>query len=283
MKNKELINKKLVVYDGNCYLCRNGAILAAEYGFIPQSRLTAFDDLDEHLRSKVDLEKFRSEMAVIDLEKKETSYGVDGVLSILSIRMPFMGKVKKEGLIYRIFKVLYRMIAYNRYILFPFNSPYKCDCEPPLNRRYRVALIAFCIFFSVLISALLGLSVSKHFPIPVYTAVAATLFAVGTGWLLQMITALLFLKGEQVYNYLGNLGVIMLAGVLILIPGLAGAFLKTSVYLPLIAFFILVSCFTMTLMHRKRARILGLSSLWTWLWFIFLQLSFISTLIFILS
>jgi predicted DCC family thiol-disulfide oxidoreductase YuxK len=262
---------QLIVYDGNCYLCRTGAELVAAYNFIPGNRLIPFDKLDNDLQSKVDAGLFRSEMAVIDREKNETYYGIDAVLIVLSNKIPFLKRIRKGGRIYRLLRLLYRTIALNRYILFPYPSTVKCDCEPPHNRKYRLILTGFCILIATVISTLLGFSLAAHLRnVPSSAVVLSTLFAVGAGWILQMGAAFLFLQKEQLYDYLATLGVIMLAGVLILLPGLAVSFLHAIPYFSIMTACIVTSFITMTRMHIRRAYLMGLEPHWTLMWAVFL-------------
>lgn len=274
---------KLIVFDGNCYLCRNGAKLSVQFSSFPEEKLSAYDSLSPELQAKVDQQRFKNEMAVVDLNEKHTLYGLDGILFVLGTKYRFLKAIKPNGLFYKILRVIYRTIAYNRYILFPINSLIKCDCQPPLNKFYRIVLFSFCAIFSLLISSLLGYSIGAHIHHQITTEVIATLGAVGAGWIAQLLTATLFLKGEQFYDYLGHIGVIMFVGVLVLIPGLIGAYLPPLNFFPLMGLCILISCTLMTRMHSKRARIIGLNKSWTYSWFFFLQLSVIITLALVLK
>ena len=280
------LENKIIVFDGTCYLCRNGAMLTAKYSSISEEKLCAYNDLSDELRSKVDPSRFQNEMALVDTTGNETLYGLEGILYVISSRFKFLKWIKKGSILFNISNFFYKTLALNRYILFPIDSQIKCDCQPPLNRFYRLSFFSLCILFSLLISSLLGYSIGKHlqvFKFGVELALPATLFAVGTGWVVHILLSLLFLKGEQLYDYLGNLGTIMFVGVLLLIPGLAGAYLHAITYFPLMTLCIIVSCVIMTRMHNKRVRILGLNRAWAYSWFLLLQLSLILTLVFVLK
>jgi hypothetical protein len=276
------LDNKLIIYDSNCYLCRTGARLSDKYSFVPSEKLAAYNDLPPELRSKVHLPSFRNEMAVIDTRSGNTLYGLDGILYVLGTRYKALKKVRTGGVLYRIIRMLYRTVSYNRYIMFPPRSLFKCDCQPPLNRRYRLLLFAFCGLAALIISSLLGISIAFNSGLPVKRSVLATLAAVGSGWVIQILTAKTALKEETFYDYLGHLGVIMLTGVLILVPALTAYFLGPFVFYPLIALFILTSCVTMTRMHYRRVVALQISQAWTYSWFLILQMSVMLTLFLVL-
>jgi len=253
---------KIIIYDGNCYLCRSGAMLTFKYSSLSEENLSPYDTLDARLKSKVALTSFQNEMAVVDRGEGRTIYGLEGILYVLGTKYNVFNRIKPGSFIFRFLNLFYRIIAYNRYILFPIHSKIKCSCQPPLNIRFRLLLFACCIAVSIMISLILGYSIGRHLPVSPGTVIPGTLVAVSTGWILQVLLATIYLKGEQLYDYLGNLGVIMLTGVLVLAPALAGSFLQPRIYFPLLIINVLASCITMLRMHHKRTGLLGLKTTW---------------------
>jgi len=210
-------------------------------------------------------------------------YGLEGILFVTGTKFKLLQRIKKGSLIFNLINFIYHIVAYNRYILFPINSAYKCNCEPQFNKKYRLVLFAICITGSILISSLFGYAISRNCHKPLYDSVFYTLLAVGSGWIMQIVLAVSLLKGEKLYDYLCHLGVIMFTGVLILLPGLTTVFLPTSTFLCAMLFFVTGSCATMTTMHGKRIKTLGLKKAWTYSWFLFLQLSVISVSCYLLK
>ncbi len=272
------LDNKIVIYDGNCKLCSSGAKLTLEFSKFPKENLSSYDDLNEALQPKVNFELFRNEMAVIDKAGLPTLYGFEGVLFVLSCKFPFLGRIKRSSLLFSILNVFYKIVAYNRYVLFPVNSTIKCSCEPPFNGKYRVILFSISLTFSLLFSAAFGATLSRHLDSSAQTAIFYTLVAVGTGWTMQMISAILFLRGEQLLNYFGHLGLIMVTGQLILIPGMLTFFLHSLTFYSVTAICVVVSFIVMMRMHFKRTKILGMKISWNFSLIFFLQLSVMLTI-----
>src|SRR5882724_1577015 len=130
------LSDKIIVYDGNCYLCRTGAMLTFKFSSLTENNLSSYDDLDPVLKAKVEQEVFQNEMAVLDRGENRTLYGLEGILFVLGTKFRIFSSIKAGSFLFKFLNFFYKIIAYNRYILFPINSTIKCTCQPPLNIRY---------------------------------------------------------------------------------------------------------------------------------------------------
>jgi len=259
---------RITVYDGNCRFCKGVITTLTRWKWIDISKTEAYYDMAPDKQSKIDLQHFRSEMAIIDMNGGRTLYGLEGVLYSVGYRFPFLRKIKREGFIFPFLNFLYKNIAWNRYVIMTPASPIKCDCEPPLNKFYRLSLFSFCVMVAIIISALKGLALGKHLlviPDPVFS-VTMGLLIVGTGWMLQLLIARIALRGEMFYDYLGHIGIIMLTGVTVLIPALALFWLPDVFFYSILGISVLISSIVMFRMHYKRVAAIGLSQKWTLLW-----------------
>jgi hypothetical protein len=95
----------------------------------------------------------------------------------------------------------------------------------------------------------------------------------GTGWFIQIAVAGFFMNTEKRIDYIGNLGVLMIAGVLILVPSLIISPLSNYnfPFIPMLS--VLCSSAFMLWQHYKRVKLLHLSQLWTFEWFLRLQIT----------
>jgi hypothetical protein len=262
---------RIVVFDGNCRFCTSVIAHLTKWKWIDSTKTEPYYELSADKQAKVNLDHFRSEMAVIDMDGSETLYGLEGVLYATGYRFPFLRKIKRNSFIFPFMEFLYKNVAWNRYVIMRPISTIKCDCEPSLNKTYRLSLFAICSIIAVIITSLFGLAVGAHVHITPIEALKWALLAIGTGWVLQILFVMLLLRGEQLFNYLGHLGVIMLVGVLVLIPGLLFFWLPDTAFSIVMGMNVLCSSLLMLRMHYKRAASIGLSQLWTVSWFLFLQ------------
>lgn len=239
---------------------------------IPGEKIIAYKNLTHELSGKVDPSKFKNEMALIDLNNHPTLYGAEGVSYIFSSQYKPIDILLRRKLLFQVFKFIYRLQAYNRYIIATPKSNFQCDCFPDKMVSFRLSYIALTIGISVLLTVLFGISLKDFFyGMDLRTAGLQMLLMAGTGWILQIGAAWLLLK-DKALDYIGHLGSIMVAGLLVIVPWMLFKWL-TGIdlsYFP--AGSVVVSSFTMLQMHIHRVKYLALSQAWTLSWFLFLQL-----------
>ncbi|MFL5728029.1 MAG: hypothetical protein ACJ75J_00965 [Cytophagaceae bacterium] len=264
------LDNKLIIYDSNCKVCSflKEAILAVTS--IPSARIVAYKELDPVQKVKVDAARFRNEMALIDLGMDATLYGPEGIYYIFSSESRFLSLLFGNRIIFRIFYFLYRVLAYNRYMIATPKSFIECDCYPDKKRTFRIAYIAFMILFSALLSLTLVASVSylQTGQQPIW------LILWGAPFLLGLMS--LFLIKQNALDYIGHLVSILFVGTLCMLPSVILYNLSDFMKWPLLVNFIL-SLFFMTYLHIHRLRFLGLSKAWSAGWFIIILLSGIIT------
>ena len=66
IKNMALLTGKLVVYDGACPLCISLRDKVLRWNILPKDKVANYYELDADLQGKIDAERFRNEMALID-------------------------------------------------------------------------------------------------------------------------------------------------------------------------------------------------------------------------
>lgn len=263
---------RIMVYDGNCNVCRTAINTLTRWKWIDATKAKDFYELPVEQQSQIELEKFKSEMASIDLNGGRTYYGVEAVCNAMGYRFALLKKLKKESFLFPVIQFFYRMIAWNRYIIMSPVSTVKCDCEPPLNKFYRISLFAFCAIISLIVTALLGIAIGKnalghwfHYRDMIEFA-KASLLMIGSGWALQLLLARVIIRGERFYDYMGHLGIIMLVGALVMLPGIICIVLPDGIFLVLTLICILLSSILMIIMHLHRTKALGLDVGWTVSW-----------------
>jgi len=273
------LENKLIIYDSNCRVCSSLRSAVLKLTKIPPAKIVAYKDLLPIQTEQVDADKFRNGMAVIDLQQGDTIYGSEGIAYIFSTEYKAISFLLRVPLFHRVFDFLYKTVAYNRYITATPKSSFACDCFPDRVLRYRISYIIITMLLATVLTAVFGISLRGFFPgLTASAAAMSMLLLAGTGWALQIIlvsalSASRLLSHEKALDYIGHLGTIMVAGLLILVPWMLFYLLTgyLNPYLPVMS--VAFSSGYMLYMHVKRVKHLGLSSWWTISWFIFLQLS----------
>jgi predicted DCC family thiol-disulfide oxidoreductase YuxK len=268
-----MLSHKNIVYDGNCPMCIALIHSALKWRFLPADKVVAFDALAPGLRPKVDPERFRNEMALIDTGDVPTLYGPDASLHILGEKYTLIRWLAQFDAFRQLIRPLYKTIAYNRYaISTPVPRPMRCACEPDSPPAYRYAWLVFALLFAIGITAAFGAALSRYFPaIEPSTGAGQMLLIAGTGWLLTLSWARLRL--ENWLEYAAHLGAVMLRGVLILVPFILWEYATGIQHFAIPTISVLLSSYYMFRQHRVRSAYLLLAPAWQWRWFWSLQMT----------
>jgi hypothetical protein len=265
------LNDKLIIYDSNCKVCSSLRDVVLRFTSIPEQKIKAYKDLSPDLNVKVDPDKFKNVMALIDTSGGNTLYGGEGIAYIFSSQYKIINFLLSFKLIFRLFNFFYKTQAYNRYIIATPKSNFRCDCFPDRVVKYRISYIVFTLLISVFLTVMFGISLRNFFTgISLSEAAGQMLLMAGTGWLIQILLAVLFIK-QKALDYIGHLGSIMVVGLLILVPWML-LYATTgilNIYLPALS--VLISSAYMLYLHIQRIKYLELSQTWTISWFLLLQ------------
>lgn len=264
---------KLIIYDSNCKVCSALRDFVLKFTTIPDEKVKAYNTLDEDLTSHIDTEKFKNVMALIDIEGGNTIYGAEGVAYIFSSQYKVIDFLFRFKPMLRLFSFFYNTQAYNRYIIATPKSKFKCDCFPDRVVKYRISYIVMTLLIAILLTALFGTSLKNYFEdVSNVEAAKQMLLMAGTGWVLQILLALVNLR-DKALDYIGHLGSIMVVGLLILVPSILLHAL-TDIKTPWIpALSVMLSSGYMLYLHINRVRYLEISQGWTISWFLLLQVT----------
>ncbi len=264
----DVLENKIVVYDSNCVVCTNLANALVKWKLIPQQQVTPYLLIPEKWQQSVDKKRFRNEMALIDQNTQQVLYGIEAILLILSEKLPLLHWFLKIPFLQSVANFCYKTIAFNRLIIYPPNSKgFVCDCEPDFNLFYRFVYFSFTALIAVLLTLTFGGSLEGYFPESDSTQLGInTLLICGIGWCLPFIGGFLLLPFQEAMTYIGNLGSIMVIGLLILIPSIVwDSFSNWHFWgIPIVS--VVVSFGAMLYQHYIRAKYQQLSHWWTISW-----------------
>jgi len=264
----ETANQKAIIYDDNCPMCSLYTQGFVRWGLLePQNRIPFSQAESADILSQLNSDKARHEIPLVDLAGGPTRYGPDALLYLLSQKIPYLINLVKIPAVQVAINGLYHFISYNRRVIIPANNTVSgFNCAPDFNRKYRLRFIYIAVLIAGLLTYAFGASLENTLPIG--NGSFKMLLIAGSGWVVQIILALVFLKQKQL-EYMGQLAVIMLLGVFVLVPGILLSTIWASPVVPLVS--VIFSSGLMVHQHIFRILHLQLSQSWTWLWFISLQ------------
>jgi predicted DCC family thiol-disulfide oxidoreductase YuxK len=264
--------KKALVYDNSCPMCNWYSGKFVDAGMLEDKNRVAFCEINNEMAQRIDLNKAKNEIPLVDLNGGKTLYGVDSLIAILSPRKPWVAISMKFPPAYWLAKQAYRMVSYNRRLISPLPKTVTTDpVQPDFRLKYRLIYVLFGALVATLISFWFG----NVFDDQIGLKNAGTEFVVmvGFGWIVQMLLSLVLLPPVKAFNYIGNLVTILILGVLVLIPGCVfGSLLESSGWwIPTAS--VSISFSIMLWQHIKRTSRLKITQVWTLLWIILLAIS----------
>ena len=200
---------------------------------------------------QLNIERSRDEIALIDTQTGNISYGIDSLFKILGNSLPFLGWLLNWSFFKTIMGKAYAFISYNRKVIAPakqFELP--GSCTPSFNLKYRWFYIIVSWAFT---SFVLNHYASKISPIVPDTSFLREWLVCGGQIIFQSITVGL-MRRERLVHYLGNMMTVSNMGALLLLPGFLITIQAPILYL---TWFLLVVAF-MLYEHYRRCKILEL-------------------------
>ena len=203
--------KKLIIYDASCPMCRlytRGMVSADGSGQL--TRISNDELMDTTVLDRIDRQRARHEIPLIDLDGGETLYGVDTWIYAVSQRSNQIGKLLSRNWLRVLLQKLYAFISYNRRIIIT-SAPGRwqlLDLQPDFRLNYR---LAFVLLVMGVVSGL-HYAVVGSFEWPVFALLSGQIGLVGLYiWLTKRSQF-----GETLLDYCGHLGMSLLLGGLVI-------------------------------------------------------------------
>jgi predicted DCC family thiol-disulfide oxidoreductase YuxK len=148
---------RILVYDGDCTLCRRFARVAGWRWLVGEARALPHDAFEGEEAARLEAAGIRNELAVLERPSGEIHSGYDGILRLLcGGRVPWLAALLSFAPVRWLLRHDYRLVAYNRRILAPPRRGAACACDPDLHRGYRWAFIVAALLWTALFAALGG-------------------------------------------------------------------------------------------------------------------------------
>jgi hypothetical protein len=183
-----------------------------------------YQSMDKQLQSKVDITRATDEIALVNRETGQVTYGVGSLMAILQHSFPWLRPVFRLRWFRWAAEKAYRFVSYNRRVIVPACDPFAN--QPSFNMSYRLLYLAFTWvvtasllhrYSQLLVPLIPPASYGCEFLIcggQIFWQLGfLTLSEKGKAWQLGFLT--LSEKGKA-WDYLGNMMTISFAGGLLL-------------------------------------------------------------------
>jgi predicted DCC family thiol-disulfide oxidoreductase YuxK len=139
----EMLQNKIIIYDDVCPLCKAYTLGFVQLGWLLPGHRLGFSEASSDLLARIDLNRARHEIPLLDIESGETLYGKDALFFILGEALPWLKPLFGFSVFRAIIFALYQIITYNRRIIAGSRKPETgFDCAPDFNAFYRWLYIA---------------------------------------------------------------------------------------------------------------------------------------------
>ncbi|MBL7811870.1 MAG: hypothetical protein JNL57_06565 [Bacteroidetes bacterium] len=260
----------IIIYDADCPLCRWYTGAFVKHGLLPADGREPYQHCGPNTRQVVDMARARNEIALLNKETGEVTYGYRSLSLILQQRWKWIRTATTHRILAPCISGLYSFISYNRKVMAPAsgNGSY-LECIPDRHWGYRIFFMAMCL---LLVNAVVGayfeyhLAAFGHHFIP---------FREGVFFIAQLLfqfIAMRLLRQQNAYDYLAHVGIVSALGAIGL--GIFGTVLQVMTELHLQTGFLPGAglgavMLWMFLEHKRRVDLLGLSPALSYTWLLF--------------
>ncbi len=259
------LKNHVIIYDEECPMCNLYTSAFLKSGMLDENGRVAYNKMKEDITCRIDKDRARNEIALVDTEAGSVSYGLESLYKVIGHNIPLLWPVFRFRPFNFIMKKLYFFVSYNRKVIVPSAESASNACIPDINKKYRLAFI----LFAWIVSALTVNAFSVRLvPLVPASNLLRELLICG-GQLVFQGALIFFLNKGKVWDYLGNVIAVSLIGSLLLLPALcfpySGVMLSNVGYLG----YFLVVVGIIFLEHKRRVKLLNLPLVLTLGWLVY--------------
>ncbi len=211
------LKEQTIIYDDDCPMCAMYTNAFVKTRMLDDSGRIRYSVARKEKQYKIDWDRARHEIALVNRRDGRVTYGLDSLLQILGNQWPWMIRIFRWKPLYTVMHGLYKFISYNRKVIAPsarFRSPDACtpDYHGPLRWMY--------IFFASIVTILLLSKYTASLEVFSHGGSLGREWFICGGQLLWQGSIARLANRDRWMDYLGNMVTVSLIGALLLLPGL---------------------------------------------------------------
>jgi hypothetical protein len=254
------LKNHLILFDAECPMCRLYTQAFVDTGLLDQTGRESYQKVLPANCPNVDRQRAVNEIALINQETGEVSYGVYSLFKIIGNAFPFFNPLFSFRPFAWIMSKAYAFISYNRRVI--ITAPEVAgELQPSFKLHYRITYLLLTWLVTSIILTRYVLLMAPF--VPAGGPYREYLVCFGQIIFQGIVVSALF-HGKQ-WNYLGNVMTISFGGALLLLLMLVFHRLIGTQPLVFTGWFIIVVGL-MFLEHLRRSRIMGLGFWMTASW-----------------
>ena len=208
------LKNHLILFDAECPMCKMYTQSFVSLGILEKEGRTSYQELPEQACPMLDRQRAVNEIAMVNQETGEVSYGIQSLFKIFGVAIPFLRPLFEFTPFVWLMSKSYAFISYNRRVIIPPTTT-ESGLQPTFRLGYRIAYLIFTWMVTAYILSAYAASMDGLLPEDhLYRE-----YLVCGGQILFQGIVIGFVDKEQLWVYLGNMMTISFAGALLLLPG----------------------------------------------------------------
>lgn len=259
------LKEHVILYDEACPMCNLYTSAFVKYQFLDKRGRASYQNMPQQFSCYVDSKRAVNEIALINKNTGEVTYGVNSLIKILSQRYTFLQVIFQFKLFNWLAAKAYRFVSYNRRIIMPAVKKQEEQYEPSLHRAYRLAYLLLTWIITAFVLNAYSKTLTAFLPPSNLTRE----FFICGGQMLWQGAIIYVLNRSKTLDYLGNMMTISFAGALLLgvCLSIQSLFATNNSFIALALFFAVVGL--MFLEHIRRTHLLQVPWLLTLSWVLY--------------
>jgi predicted DCC family thiol-disulfide oxidoreductase YuxK len=273
-ENMKTLKNHLILFDEECPMCKVYTRAFVQAGMLDANGRAAYQNGMENSCPLIDKQRAANEIALVNLENGEVTYGIKSLFKVIGNAMPVFRPLFAFKPFTWLMGKVYAFIAYNRRVIIPAaKSGNSFQYQPVFKFHYRMAYLLFTWFCTGFILTRYAHLLTGFVPLG---NAYREYFICGGQIVFQGLVISLFAR-EKLWNYLGNMMTISFAGSLLLLVLIGISHLAE---LPVIVFplYFLGVAGLMFLEHIRRTKLMDLGWTLTVTWVLYRVVLLVSIL-----
>ncbi len=259
------LRNHIILYDEECPLCKVYTRGFVKAGMLDNDARQPYQQVPAACCPLVDRQRAANEIALVNTETGEVSYGIDSLFSVIGHSFPVFAPLFRWKPFRWLARKSYAFISYNRRVIIPADTRRQSNSvQPQFRLSYRIAYLVVAWLTTSII-----LSRYSHSLAPLlHPGAWYREWLVCAGQIPFQALVLHYIDRTKTWQYLGNMMTISLVGALLLIPLQA---IGNLLHAPAAFFagsFLLVAAL-MLLEHIRRCRLLQIDGKLSFSWVLY--------------
>jgi predicted DCC family thiol-disulfide oxidoreductase YuxK len=258
------LQNHIIFYDDECPMCKLYTQAFVHTHMLDNAGRKSYQQMPQEVCPLVDMERAVNEIALIDTNTGQVTYGVASLLKVITHSVPVLKPIFNHKAVLWLLQKAYNFISYNRRVIVSGSNVADDYLKPAFRLHYR--LLYLLITWLVVGAVLTHYATYLAGVVPVGNAYREYLICGGQIFF-QGIVIACYAPTKQ-WDYLGNMMTISFAGALLLLPvmWLAQLFTFSSI---ICAVVFMAVAGLMFLEHVRRSKLLNLGWALTLSWVVY--------------